>query len=320
MIREEVRSMKKISMIVPCYNEEGNVELFYKDAVKTYKNSKDYEVELIFIDDGSKDDTLKNLKKLIKKKDLKVKVISFSRNFGKESVIYAGLKKATGDYTVIIDADMQQPPHLTLNMAQILDEGEFDCVCYYQKQRIESGLMSFVKRSFYKTMNKMTNLDMKEGASDFRMFKTNVKEAILSLNEVRRFTKGIFSYVGFDTKYLPYTPEKRATGESKWNPKGLLKYGITGIVSFSTAPLKIATNVGFLMSTISFIYLLVVLIQKLIFSIDIPGYATIIGLILLIGGIELLCIGIIGEYLSNMYLEIKNRPIYIVKEELENDK
>ena len=312
--------MKKISMIVPCFNEEGNVNLFYEDAVKTYKDSKKYKVELIFIDDGSSDNTLKNLKEIAKNKDLKVKIISFSRNFGKEAVIYAGLTKATGDYTVIIDADMQQPPHLTLKMAEILDEGEYDCVCYYQDKRIESGLMSFVKRSFYKTMNRMAKLDMKEGASDFRMFKTNVRDAILSLKEVRRFTKGIFSFVGFSTKYLPYTPLKRATGESKWNPKGLLKYGINGIVSFSTTPLKIATNVGFFMSVISFIYLIVVLVQKLAFSIDIPGYATIVGLILLIGGIQLLCLGIIGEYLSNMYLEIKNRPIYIVKEEIENDK
>lgn len=312
--------MKKISMVIPCFNEEGNVKLFYEDALNTYKDSKDYEIELIFIDDGSKDNTLNNLKEIAKKKELKVKIISFSRNFGKEAVIYAGLKKATGDYTVIIDADMQQPPHLTLKMAEILDEGEYDAVCYYQDKRIESGLMSFVKRKFYKTMNKMAKLDMKDGASDFRMFKINVKEAILSLKEVRRFTKGIFSFVGFKTKYLPYTPEKRATGVSKWNPKGLLEYGINGIVAFSTTPLKVATSVGLFMSVISFIYLVVVLVQKLIFSIDIPGYPTIVGLILLIGGIELLCLGIIGEYLSNMYLEIKNRPIYIVKEEIDNDK
>ena len=312
--------MKKISMIVPCFNEEGNVKLFYDEVKKTYKGSKKYEIELIFIDDGSKDNTLKELKTLSKNKDFIVRVISFSRNFGKESVIYAGLERATGDYTVIIDADMQQPPSYTLPMAEILDEGDYDCVCYYQDQRIESAFMTFVKGAFYRTMNKMADLHMQEGASDFRMFKSNVKEAIISLKESARFTKGIFSYVGFKTKYLPYKPEERASGESKWSPKKLLRYGINGIISFSTAPLKIATWIGLIMSFVSFFYLIIVFIQKIFFGVSIPGYPTIVGLTLLIGGIELLCLGIIGEYISKMYMEIKNRPLYIVKEEINNDK
>ena len=312
--------MKKISMIVPCYNEEGNVELFYEDVKKTYKGNKKYNIELIFIDDGSSDNTLNNLKEISKNKDFNIKVISFSRNFGKEAVIYAGLSKATGDYTVLIDADMQQPPSLTLKMAEILDEKEYDCVCYFQDKRIESKLMSMVKGAFYRTINKMADLKMKEGASDFRMFNENVKEAILSLKETCRFTKGIFSYVGFNTYYLPYQPEERASGESKWKPRKLLRYGINGIVSFSTAPLKISTWVGLIMSFVSFLYLVVILVQKIFFSVDIPGYPTIVGLTLLIGGIELLCLGIIGEYLAKMYSEIKQRPIYIIKEEINNDK
>ena len=312
--------MKKISMVIPCYNEEGNVKLFYDAVKEVYKDSKKYSVELIFIDDGSKDNTLNELKELSKNKDFSIKVLSFSRNFGKESVIYAGLEKATGDYTVIIDADMQQPPKLTLPMAEVLDKEDYDCVCYFQDKRIEGKLISFIKGVFYKTINKIADLHMKEGASDFRMFKTNVREAIVSLEEYGRFTKGIFSWVGFKTKYLPYKPEERATGESKWNPIKLFKYGMNGIISFSTAPLKISTWTGIIMSLVSIFYLLVVLIQKIFFGVNIPGYPTIVGLILLIGGIQLFCIGIIGEYLSKMYMEIKQRPIYIIKEEISNDK
>lgn len=313
--------MKKISMIVPCYNEEGNVKLFYQDAIKTYKDSKKYKIELIFIDDGSKDNTLKELKDIAKTKECIVKVISFSRNFGKESVIYAGLKAASGDYTVLIDADMQQPPSLTIKMAEILDnEKEVDCVCYYQSKRIEGKLMSKIKGAFYKTMNKISDVELKQGASDFRMFRKSVRDSILSLEERCRFTKGIFSWIGFNTSYLPYTPEKRAHGVSKWNPYKLFKYAMEGIVSFSTKPLKLATFLGLFLSILSGIYLIVVVVQKLFIGIDIPGYPTIITLILLLGGIQLFCIGIIGEYISKIYLESKDRPIYIIKEEISNDK
>ncbi|MBQ6546669.1 MAG: glycosyltransferase family 2 protein [Bacilli bacterium] len=313
--------MKKISMIVPCYNEEGNVKLFFEDAIKTYKNNKKYEIELIFIDDGSYDNTLNELREIAKTKECKVKVLSFSRNFGKESVIYAGLKSATGDYTVLIDADMQQPPHLTLKMAEILDaKKEVDCVCYYQAKRIESKLMSKIKGSFYKTMNKLSDVELKQGASDFRMFRINVKEALLSLEERCRFTKGIFSWVGFNTTYLPYTPEKRAHGFSKWNPYKLFKYGMEGIISFSTKPLKLATFLGLFLSILSGIYLLIVLIQKIFIGRGIPGYPTIANLIILLGGIQLFCLGIIGEYIAKIYMETKDRPIYIIKEEISNDK
>lgn len=313
--------MKKISMIVPCYNEEGNVKLFYEDVKKTYGDSNNYKIELIFIDDGSSDRTLNELKEIAKFKDFEVKIISFSRNFGKESVIYAGLKKASGDYTVLIDADMQQPPSLTVKMAEVLDKDlACDCVCYYQNNRIEGKFMSKVKEMFYKTMNKISDVELKEGASDFRMFRNNVKEAILSLEEYCRFTKGIFSFVGFNTCYLPYVPNERASGSSKWNPYKLMKYGLGGIISFSTTPLRFATLLGFVLSFLSVFYLLIVIIQKIFFEISIPGYPTIITCVLLIGGIQLFCLGIIGEYIAKMYMETKKRPVYIVKEEISNDR
>lgn len=312
--------MKKISMIVPCYNEEENVGVFYQDVLKTYKDSKKYKIELIFIDDGSSDRTLKELKEIAKISLFPISIISFSRNFGKEAVIYAGLKKASGDYTVIIDADMQQPPSLTLKMAEILDEDlDCDCVCYYQNERIEKKFISRVKSTFYRAMNKISDVSIKEGASDFRMFRKNVKEAILSLEEYCRFTKGIFSWVGFNTCYLPYTPLKRIHGKTKWSSMKLFKYGIGGIMSFSVTPLRLSTFLGFILAFFSVFYLIIVVIQKLFFEIHIPGYPTLIICILLIGGIQLFCLGIIGEYIGKMFLETKKRPIYIVKEEIASD-
>lgn len=311
--------MKKVSMIIPCYNEEGNVKLFYNEAVKTYKE-QNYKLELVFIDDGSKDNTLKNLKEIAKEQDCEIKVLSFSRNFGKEAAIYAGLNNVTGDYTVIIDADLQQPPELTIKMANILDENEYDCVCYYQEERIENKLLSKIKNTFYKTMNNMSEVELKQGASDFRMFNQKVKNSLLEIKEYYRFSKGIFSWIGYNTKYLPYIPKQRNSGTTKWSFIKLLKYGISGIISFSTMPLKLATYSGLTLSLVAFIYLFVIIIQKLFFEISVPGYPTIVSCILLIGGFQLFCIGIIGEYLGKTYIETKNRPIYIIKEEVTNEK
>ena len=311
--------MKKVSMIIPCYNEEGNVKLFYNEAVKAYKD-QNYKLELVFIDDGSKDSTLKILKDLIKEQDCEIKVISFSRNFGKEAAIYAGLNNVDGDYTVIIDADLQQPPELTIKMANILDENEYDCVCYYQEERIENKLLSKIKNVFYKAMNNLSEVELKQGASDFRMFNQKVKNSLLEIKEYYRFSKGIFSWIGYNTQYLPYIPKQRNSGTTKWNFIKLLKYGISGIISFSTMPLKLATYSGLTLSLIAFIYLFVIIIQKLFFEISVPGYPTVISCILLIGGFQLFCIGIIGEYLGKTYIETKNRPIYIIKEEITNGK
>lgn len=311
--------MKKVSMIIPCYNEEGNVKLFYNEAVKAYKD-QNYKLELVFIDDGSKDNTLKILKDLIKEQDCEIKVLSFSRNFGKEAAIYAGLNNVDGDYTVIIDADLQQPPELTIKMANILDENEYDCVCYYQEERIENKLLSKIKNVFYKAMNNLSEVELKQGASDFRMFNQKVKKSLLEIKEYYRFSKGIFSWIGYNTQYLPYIPKQRNSGTTKWNFIKLLKYGISGIISFSTMPLKLATYSGLTLSLIAFIYLFVIIIQKLFFEISVPGYPTVISCILLIGGFQLFCIGIIGEYLGKTYIETKNRPIYIIKEEITNGK
>ena len=216
---------------------------------------------------------------------------------------------------------MQQPSSLTEEMINILEKDEeYDCVCYYQNERIEGKFITGIKKVFYKMMNKISVVELKQGASDFRMFRKNVKEAILELNEYCRFSKGIFSWVGFNTCYLPYIPEERATGTTKWHPKKLLNYGIGGIISFSTTPLKLSTIIGFILSVFSLISIIVIIIKKIFFEISIPGYPTILACILLIGGIQLFCLGIIGEYISKMYMETKKRPIYIIKEEQNNDK
>ena len=263
---------------------------------------------------------MKILKDLIKEQDCEIKVLSFSRNFGKEAAIYAGLNNVDGDYTVIIDADLQQPPELTIKMANILDENEYDCVCYYQEERIENKLLSKIKNVFYKAMNNLSEVELKQGASDFRMFNQKVKNSLLEIKEYYRFSKGIFSWIGYNTQYLPYIPKQRNSGTTKWNFIKLLKYGISGIISFSTMPLKLATYSGLTLSLIAFIYLFVIIIQKLFFEISVPGYPTVISCILLIGGFQLFCIGIIGEYLGKTYIETKNRPIYIIKEEITNGK
>jgi len=310
--------MEKLSLVVPCYNEEKNVPLFYKACKEAFDKLK-MDIELIFINDGSKDDTIKELKKLTTKKKFSIKVINFSRNFGKEAAMYAGLKNATGDFVCIIDADLQQPPKLVVPMLEVLkDNPEYDCACYYQEKRIENGFISFVKKMFYKTIERLSDIQFVNGASDFRLFRRYVVDAILSLPEKNRFSKGIFSWIGFNTYYLPYTPEERQNGVSSFNFKSLLKYALSGIISFSIAPLRLATYSGLTFSLLSFIYLIVVLIQKIFFTIDVPGYATLIACILLIGGLILFGLGIIGEYIARIYVEVKDRPIYISKEILTN--
>ena len=311
---------KKLSLVIPCYNEEKNIALFYKECEDSFKKQK-LNVELVFVNDGSKDNTICELKKLINKKQFEIKIINFSRNFGKEAAMYAGLKNTTGDYVAIIDADLQQKPELILPMIKVLEEKEeYDCVCYYQEKRIEGKFLSFLKKSFYKVIEKMSEIKFVNGASDFRLFRRYVVEAILSLEEKNRFSKGIFSWIGFNTCYLPYVPEDRANGVSSFNLKGLLKYALGGILSFSVAPLRVATYSGLLFSFLSVFYLIIVLIQKIFFTINVPGYATLIACILLIGGLILFCLGIIGEYIARIYMEVKDRPVYIAKEILDNGK
>ena len=307
-----------LSLVIPCFNEAENIALFYDMVEKSFID-KGFSYELVFVNDGSRDDTLLNLKSLVKDSKSNIQVISFSRNFGKESAIYAGLTRAKGDMVCIIDADLQQRPEVVLQMKDILDmKPEVDCVAAFQQKRKEGKVLSSLKSCFYKIINKVSDVDFVNGASDFRLMRRSMVNAILSMTEYHRFSKGIFSWVGFNTEHMPYEVQPREHGETKWSFFKLFKYAIDGIVAFSTAPLKLATFIGFLSSILSVIYLIVVVVQKLCFGIDVPGYATIVVLLLLLGGLILFCLGIIGEYIAKIYVQMKNRPIYIEKEYFTN--
>ena len=310
----------KLSLVVPCYNEEANVKRFFDEVSKVFKN-KIEDFEFVFVNDGSKDATYPELKRLYKENpNSNIQVLTFSRNFGKEAAIYAGLSNAKGDLVCIIDADLQQRPEVVLEMLDEIEKDDtVDCVAAYQENRKESKTLSGFKSAFYKVINKITDVDFVNGASDFRLLKRTMVDAILEMTDYHRFSKGIFSWVGFNTKYIPYTVEERQFGETKWSYGKLFKYAFDGIVSFSTFPLKLATGVGLLTAFASIIYLFVVVLQKLIFGIDVPVYATIVVLVLFLGGMQLFCLGILGEYLSKIYVQVKNRPIYILKEHLGKD-
>ncbi|MBQ8783585.1 MAG: glycosyltransferase family 2 protein [Clostridia bacterium] len=303
----------KLSLVVPCYNEQDNVEKFYTETVKAFAGS-DFSYEFVFVNDGSKDNTLKALKKLYDEhKESNIKVIGFSRNFGKEAAMYAGLSNAKGDYVCVIDADLQQRPEVALQMVNILDENEeYDCVAAYQEERKESKMMITLKNAFYKLINKITEVDFVSGASDFRTFRRSMVEAILNMTEYHRFSKGIFSWVGFNTKFIPYEVQERESGVSNWNVWKLFKYALEGIISFTTAPLKFATGVGTLAFFASIIYTLIIVIRHFVWGVDVAGYDSIVALILMFGGLQLLCVGILGEYLAKVYVQVKNRPVYII--------
>lgn len=312
-----------ISLVVPSYNEEEALPFFYKEASRVaaqMKASHGAAFEFIFIDDGSKDGTLR-VARALHDQDPRVRYVSFSRNFGKEAAIYAGLNAVRGDLVCLIDADLQQRPEVVLQMLDIMEkDSSVDCVTAYQDERKESKLMSAMKSAFYKIINKVAEVPFVNGASDFRLMKRQMVQAVLEMGEYHRFSKGIFSFVGFNTEYMPYTVQERESGESKWSFIKLLKYAIEGIVSFTTFPLKVSAYIGFFSSLASIIYLLVVVIQKLAFGIDVPGYATIVVLVLLLGGLQLFCLGILGEYISKIYVQVKNRPVYILKDHLGAEK
>lgn len=309
----------KLSLVVPSYNEEENVEKFYDEVTRVFRGRVD-EYEFVFVNDGSGDGTMERLRELHEAHD-NVAVVSFSRNFGKEAAMYAGLARARGELVCIIDADLQQRPEVVLEMLEVMkSDPDIDCVTAYQKKRRESKILGAVKSLFYKFINKISDVDFVNGASDFRLMKRRMVDAILSITEYHRFSKGIFSYVGFNTKYIPYEVAARESGRSKWSVGKLFKYALEGIFAFSTAPLKISTAVGFLSAAGSIGYLVAVLVQKLAFGIDVPGYATIVVLLLLLGGIQLVCLGMVGEYIARMYVQTKNRPIYIEKEHLDTKK
>ena len=304
----------KLSLVVPCYNEAENVAMF-QDAVIGAFDGCGYDYEIIFVNDGSRDATLFNLKKLFAAQRCPVKVVSFSRNFGKESAIYAGMAQAVGEYVSLIDADLQQRPEIVRDMVKILDEQpEYDVVAAYQDRRGEGKVLSFFKKNFYSIINKLSNVKLKSDASDFRTFRRCVCENILELSEYHRFSKGIFAWVGYETCFIPYTACERVAGETKWNFRKLLNYAIDGIIGYSTAPLRLATYLGTASGIAAVLYLIVVILQKLIWGIDVPGYATIIVLLLFFGCVQLFCIGIIGEYVGRTFEQSKNRPVYIAKE------
>ena len=304
----------KLSLVVPCYNEADNVAAFQDAAIQAFDGCG-YDFEIIFVDDGSRDGTMHQLRKLFNAQKCPVKVVSFSRNFGKEAGIYAGLKQSCGEYVTLIDADLQQRPEIVKDMVKILDEQpEFDLVAAYQDRRGEGKVLSFFKKSFYKVINYLSDVNLHADASDFRTMRRTVADSIINLGEYHRFSKGIFAWVGFNTCYIPYTACERLAGESKWNFRKLVNYAIDGIIGYSTKPLRMATFLGGITAVAAFLYLIVVLLEKLITGIDIPGYATIIVLILFLGSMQLFCIGIIGEYVGRTFEQSKQRPVFIPRE------
>ena len=308
--------MEKISLIVPCYNEEQVIKMFYEETIKILDMIKNkYDYEFVFVDDGSKDETLNILREL-KKKDDKINIISFSRNFGKEAGIYAGLNNSSGDLVVIMDADLQHPPKIILEMIEGIEEGYDTVTTRRVNRKGEPVIKSAFSKLFYKIMSKIVDFELVQGAQDFRMMKRDVVEAILSLKEYNRFSKGIFSWVGFKVKYIEIENFERVAGTTKWSFKSLVKYAIEGIISFSTVPLRISTILGLVISLIAIVSTCIIIIQTLIQGKIVPGYASIITAVLFMGGIQLTCLGIIAEYISKMYLEIKDRPKFIIKEKL----
>jgi len=310
---EDENSMKRLSIIVPCYNEEEAIPLFFATcAAELAKLS--VEPEWWFVDDGSRDGTLRELKAL-HEKDARTHYISFSRNFGKEAGMYAGLEAVTGDYIAVMDADLQDPPSLLGEMLSGIEREGFDCVATRRVTRAgEPKLRSFFARSFYRLINRISKTEVVDGARDFRLMTRQMVDAILSMKEVSRFSKGIFSWVGFKTKWLEYENVQRVAGETKWSFWKLLIYSLDGIIGFSTAPLAIASVMGMLFCVLAFVMILYFFIKTLVWGDPVAGFPAMICIILLLGGIQMFCIGILGQYLSKTYLETKHRPIYIARE------
>ena len=309
---------KIISIIVPCFNEEEALPLFYEEFSKTAKEI-DCNYELILVNDGSKDNTL-NIMESLARKDKHIVYLSFSRNFGKEAAMYAGLNNAKGDYVGFIDADLQHPPILLKEMIDKLDSGKYDCAaCKRVDRKGDSKIRTWFARRFYELENKISDAEMVDGAGDYRLMTRKMVEAILSMSEYNRFSKGIFSWVGFNTYWIEYENVDRIAGTSSWSFSGLVKYAIDGIVNFSNAPLNIAVWIGLLFVGIAFIYLLFIIIKYAMFGDPIQGWATTICVILIIGGIQLFSIGIMGQYVGKTYLEVKNRPHYIISKTNKKD-
>ncbi|MBR1876494.1 MAG: glycosyltransferase family 2 protein [Lachnospiraceae bacterium] len=314
--------MELLSVVVPAYNEQESVPIFYGELVKTAEKLKaedNIDIELLFIDDGSKDNTLEEIMKL-RQSDKRVRYVSFSRNFGKEAAIFAGLENSRGDYIVTMDADLQDPPALLPQMIEAIKKEGFDSAATRRVTRKgEPPVRSFFARCFYKLINRMSNADIVDGARDYRMMTRKMADAIISMKEYNRFTKGIYGWIGFKTRWFEYENVERVAGETKWSFWKLFKYAIDGIVGFSTAPLSIATYFGIFMAFVAFILIIFIIVKKLVFGDPTSGWSSMVCILLMLSGIQMFCMGIVGQYLSKTYLETKRRPIYIAAKTSEEE-
>lgn len=309
--------MKLLSVIVPCYNEEESVELFYEELTKNdpYFAQKDMELELLYIDDGSVDRTVEEVRKL-RDRDKRVHLVSFSRNFGKEAAMFAGMEHSKGDYVVIMDVDLQDPPSLLPEMFEGIEEGYDSVATRRVSRKGEPPVRSFFARLFYRLMKKISKTEIMDGARDYRLMTRQMVNAILSMKEYNRFTKGIFGWVGFRTKWLEYENVERAKGETKWNFWKLFVYSLDGITAFSTVPLMIASVAGVLFCLLAFVMIIFIIVRKLVFGDPVSGWPSLVCIMLFLSGVQFFCTGILGQYLAKTYMEVKRRPIYLVKEEL----
>lgn len=310
--------MKLLSVIVPCFNEEENVRDFYDELCKNtdFFREKEIEFELLYVDDGSRDKTVAEVKKL-HAEDARVRLVSFSRNFGKEAAIYAGLQKCKGDLAVLMDADLQDPPSLLPEMYAYIEQGYDSVATRRVTRKGEPVIRSFFARMFYRLMNKISRTEIVDGARDYRLMTRQVVDAILSMSEYNRFTKGIFGWVGYETKWLEYENVERRKGETKWSFWKLFVYSLEGIIAFSTVPLTIASVMGVLFCLVAFVIIVVTIVRKLLFGDPTSGWPSLVCIIMMVSGVQLFCLGILGQYLSKTYMEVKRRPIYLVKEEIE---
>ena len=309
--------MKKITVIVPCFNEQDALPIYFKEMCKVMNKMPEVEIEMLFVDDGSTDRTLSVMKDL-NALDEKCKYLSFSRNFGKEAAIYAGLKNATGDYVAIMDVDLQDPPELLPQMYQILEEGEYDNVATKRSTRKgEPVIRSFLSETFYKCINKISKTEIVSGARDYRLMNRRMVDAVLEMSEYNRFSKGIFEWVGFRTKWLEFENVERSAGETKWSIRKLFTYSLEGIMGFSVAPLSFASVIGLLFCVLSFLMVIVIVVRTLVWGDPVAGWPSLVCIVFMVGGVQLLCTGIVGQYLAKTYLETKHRPIYILKDSSE---
>lgn len=306
--------MPKLSIVVPCYNEQDALPLFYQEITRVAEEMDQVDFEFVFIDDGSKDNTLPTLRQLAQQ-DRRVRFVSFSRNFGKEAGMLAGLEAATGDYVALMDADLQDPPALLPELYKAVTEEGYDCAATRRTTREgEPPIRSFFARLFYKIINRISDADIVDGARDYRLMRRSMVDAILSMREYNRFSKGIFGWVGFKTKWVPFVNVERVAGETKWSFWKLFLYSLEGIIAFSTAPLAIASVLGFLLCVAAFVFIVVIVVKTLVFGDPVGGWPSMTCIILFLGGIQLFCTGILGQYLAKTYLETKKRPVYLVRE------